>query len=196
MAKAQTMTPEQTTYFAGLVAIEYIDSLGGFGDVKIKKTKATKDLLGAIRFIDMEEYLLIKEWVELLLPKSNKKFSCIVCNKKVSILAAEYRARHCYECKESFTQLARLKTQEVGRQRRLRIRATNNGTITAKKLKKMLEDQEYKCVECKKDITEHKHLDHIKPLARGGKHTIRNVRYLCPKCNMAKHAKLEWKYEG
>jgi 5-methylcytosine-specific restriction endonuclease McrA len=54
-----------------------------------------------------------------------------------------------------------------------------------------MESQHGRCAFCGKNITgkgKH-HLDHIQPLALGGSHTIENLQYLCPACNMRKSAK-------
>ena len=51
------------------------------------------------------------------------------------------------------------------------------------------------CVCCEKEVAGNtsypngKHLDHIKPLSKGGKHVMSNVRYICAFCNNKKNAK-------
>jgi len=49
--------------------------------------------------------------------------------------------------------------------------------------------QKWKCVICTKSILNCFHMDHITPLARGGKHHERNIQLLCPTCNVRKSAK-------
>lgn len=41
-------------------------------------------------------------------------------------------------------------------------------------------------------------LDHIVPLARGGRHALANIQPACKPCNISKHGRLliEWKYSG
>lgn len=74
--------------------------------------------------------------------------------------------------------------------RRCIIRKSYDWTITQKSLIKLLEHQKYKCNICKISIKHKKHLDHIMPLSKWWKHTIFNIQYLCPQCNLKKHAKI------
>ena len=55
-------------------------------------------------------------------------------------------------------------------------------------LEAMLEKQGMKCAnsECGRDISEKRHLDHVFPLSKGGRHIIWNVQWLCPDCNYRK----------
>lgn len=45
------------------------------------------------------------------------------------------------------------------------------------------------CVYCKISISKKSHLDHIMPLALGGKHEAGNLQLLCPSCNLRKSNK-------
>lgn len=45
------------------------------------------------------------------------------------------------------------------------------------------------CVYCKTSISVKSHLDHIMPLALGGKHEPCNLQLLCPSCNLRKSSK-------
>ena len=45
------------------------------------------------------------------------------------------------------------------------------------------------CVFCPADILEKRHVDHIVPLSRGGKHVRENLQILCVRCNCSKGAK-------
>lgn len=78
--------------------------------------------------------------------------------------------------------------KNVNRARRHRIRKSK---ISTTKLLKKLIKQDYKCVYCGEDITEFRHIDHIKALANGGRHTINNIQFLCPHCNLVKGKKTE-----
>lgn len=42
------------------------------------------------------------------------------------------------------------------------------------------------CAYCQTDIRERFHVDHVMPLARGGKHESTNVQLLCASCNLTK----------
>ena len=62
--------------------------------------------------------------------------------------------------------------------------------VTKKDVKKLMQQN---CVYCGSPA---EHLDHVIPIARGGKHSIGNLAPACAFCNMSKGAKLvsEWKH--
>lgn len=72
--------------------------------------------------------------------------------------------------------------------RRAREVATMDGTVTVEAITRLLIKQGYKCLICSINIKDRtlRHLDHIKPISRGGEHTIKNVQWLCKKCNQSK----------
>lgn len=49
--------------------------------------------------------------------------------------------------------------------------------------------QQWRCAICKKSIKNKYHVDHILPLAKGGKHEYENIQLTCPQCNVRKSAK-------
>jgi len=54
---------------------------------------------------------------------------------------------------------------------------------------KILQNQMYKCAECPTKLTDHPknyHIDHIKPLADGGKDVLSNMQALCGTCHTKK----------
>jgi hypothetical protein len=59
------------------------------------------------------------------------------------------------------------------------------GTVSAK-----LKTQNYLCAICKTSVADKYHVDHIFPLAKGGKHEPSNIQILCPSCNVRKAAKI------
>ena len=62
-------------------------------------------------------------------------------------------------------------------------------------VKKKLPSQSYECVYCNTEITAYNsNLDHIIPLARGGKDTESNYQVLCERCNKEKHSKTHEEY--
>lgn len=100
--------------------------------------------------------------------------------KQISIRNQKYYQLH----KEEFIFKAR--------ERKRRIRDTKDGTITKEVLDIMYESQCHKCDYCNGDLDQlGKHLDHILPLNRGGKHTLNNVHWICPRCNLSKNDKTE-----
>lgn len=76
--------------------------------------------------------------------------------------------------------------------RRKETKKTCDKTINFDNAQSILIEQNYKCNYCSKDITEHKtrHLDHIIPVSKWWLHTIKNVQWLCIKCNLSKHNKI------
>lgn len=69
------------------------------------------------------------------------------------------------------------------------------GSYTCDQALGLLEAQNYKCVNCKCCLkTNKKHLDHITPLALGGSNDIKNLQWLCARCNLSKKDKhpIDW----
>lgn len=65
--------------------------------------------------------------------------------------------------------------------------ATGEEKITAKRLWRKLEDQDFKCALTGLDLTpENASLDHIIPFSQGGTNTIGNVHFVVDYVNMAK----------
>ena len=65
-----------------------------------------------------------------------------------------------------------------------------NGTVKNKQ-----EAQQYKCVYCGTDTSVKFHVDHIFPLALGGKHEPDNIQITCPSCNLKKWIKTDFKID-
>ena len=64
------------------------------------------------------------------------------------------------------------------------------GAIDAAVVNFLMHAQRGKCAVCKTSIAGAPyHLDHIKPLARGGTNQRTNLQLLCPPCNLSKSAK-------
>lgn len=49
--------------------------------------------------------------------------------------------------------------------------------------------QNNRCAICRGSIAKASHVDHIMPLARGGRHEASNIQLLCPPCNLAKSSR-------
>lgn len=65
------------------------------------------------------------------------------------------------------------------------------GYHTKADIASMLSRQKYKCAECGASVRlrKNRHVDHIKPLSRGGSNWPSNLQILCPPCNLHKGAK-------
>lgn len=78
------------------------------------------------------------------------------------------------------------------RERKLLKKGVSDGTVTLDAEQTLFELQNGKCDYCNCDLSiVGKHLDHIVPLSKGGIHTINNVHWVCPKCNLSKSDKTE-----
>lgn len=63
------------------------------------------------------------------------------------------------------------------------------GSYSAMDISTLMRLQRQKCAVCHCDISANYHIDHIKPLARGGSNYKSNLQLLCPPCNQVKSAK-------
>lgn len=79
---------------------------------------------------------------------------------------------------------ARAKSQN----RRAKVKG-NGGTLSKGIVQTLMTLQKGKCACCAKSLKDGSHLDHVIPLALGGKNTDDNVQLLTPKCNLSKGAK-------
>lgn len=78
--------------------------------------------------------------------------------------------------------------------RRWAQRKNAKGIHTGDDIRAMLTAQEYTCGYCDCDISDEYHIDHIRPLSRGGRNDPPNLLATCPSCNMSKGDKTleEW----
>jgi len=95
------------------------------------------------------------------------------------------------------TEIGRLVKIRSENKRRYLKKHLSDGTIPGElsypltvELQELLEKQDYRCNNCQCDISDKKHLDHHVPLSKGGTHSINNVVWLCPKCNLSKSNKM------
>lgn len=71
----------------------------------------------------------------------------------------------------------------------LRRKSVKLGRLPRGTVAKLMALQKAKCTICRCSIKGKYHVDHIQPLARGGKHAPENIQLLCPTCNVRKSAK-------
>ena len=62
------------------------------------------------------------------------------------------------------------------------------GSHTSDEIKELIRRQKGKCAYCSKSIRNGYHVDHVKPLARGGSNWITNIAVACARCNTSKGA--------
>lgn len=79
------------------------------------------------------------------------------------------------------------KLKETSRNTRAKRRGAE-GRHTAADLQRIFAGQRGKCAHCRTGIKAGYHVDHIKPLSRGGSNWPRNLQLLCAPCNLRKHA--------
>ena len=127
--------------------------------------------------------------------------------EKVLLAAAKWREGHPSEHKKASAKWIKNNPDKVSAMNR-DWRKRNPGKVTAKwhtrrarkqgsggKLStnirtKLLLKQNNKCAICKTDLRKSgHHLDHVMPLALGGKNEDRNIQLTCPPCNLRKQAK-------
>ena len=68
-------------------------------------------------------------------------------------------------------------------------RRNQSGVVSTNIIEKLKELQQNKCPCCKKPLGDNYHLDHIVPLALGGKHDDSNLQLLIANCNQQKYNK-------
>lgn len=84
----------------------------------------------------------------------------------------------------------KLKTRLWWHKRRALKKSTTDNSVNIKSVQELLESQDNKCKMCSIELTkENRHLDHIKPLCVGGEHSMKNLQWLCAKCNLTKPKK-------
>ncbi len=71
--------------------------------------------------------------------------------------------------------------------RRARLKESSIEPIIKRQIDDLFNKQRGRCAICRGKLAK-RHIDHIKPLSKGGAHAIWNLQLLCPPCNMRKHA--------
>lgn len=81
----------------------------------------------------------------------------------------------------------------AGRARRRNAKTT---IVSAADLRKMLDLQGSRCYYCQEPLAAGMHLEHRTPIIRGGQHTLENLCWSCPTCNLRKGRKTEAEFSA
>jgi len=113
----------------------------------------------------------------------------------------EYRAKNItfvklinLNWKKENLDLVRIYNQNRKAKKRMQVGKISKGIV-----KKLMEMQCGKCINCKTDlINSGHHLDHVMPINLGGMHADENLQLLCPTCNLRKYNKdpIAWANEN
>lgn len=136
---------------------------------------------------------------------------CVRCKNEYQLenfpelsIATDGHNSYCRRCFEELVAeespkvpLQRQKVFKLGIRERLRRRVISlrylarkkqaEGTFTAKDVENLLAQQKYECAYCGADL--HRtgfHVDHVKPLSKGGSNWPSNLACACPSCNTSK----------
>ena len=63
------------------------------------------------------------------------------------------------------------------------------GRVSLGEIEGIGERQWWRCRVCGSSIRHGWHVDHVRALARGGRHEVGNLQLLCPRCNLVKGAR-------
>ena len=89
--------------------------------------------------------------------------------------ARRARCRGCLRAKRSADRAKRRTRILQGAQR-----------VTQEQIEGLRRRQGFACNACGGSVVYHYHVDHVVPLARGGRHVLGNLQILCPPCNLRK----------
>lgn len=95
-----------------------------------------------------------------------------------------------YRRKHSRTELGRKSSAEGARRRRAKARSLPTIPFTREQLEQRVEYYGGKCWICGE--ADYEHMDHVKPISKGGAHMLSNLRPACAACNLSKFNKWPW----
>jgi 5-methylcytosine-specific restriction endonuclease McrA len=73
--------------------------------------------------------------------------------------------------------------------KRRALKKSIGGSFTKKDINLILYKQKNQCVYCNVNISTGFHIDHIKPISKGGDNSKENIQVLCKRCNLSKYNK-------
>jgi len=108
----------------------------------------------------------------------------------------EYLLKYYEEYRSKNKQLCKVRVRRSQQKNPLRIRLqkykrrdrVGDGKVSTKRVKELIVLQSNRCVYCDTELLTY-HVDHIRPLAKGGTNTDDNIQLLCPPCNRKKGIK-------
>lgn len=110
---------------------------------------------------------------------------CIACEKAYK--AAWHQANKLKNKPNNTNPVVRLKNKRLAEQRRRARKRAMPDAVSTDIVAKLLVMQKGRCACCKAKFTDSKYeLDHIEPLAKGGRHADDNLQLLCMHCNRTK----------
>lgn len=88
----------------------------------------------------------------------------------------------------------RYQQENPGKAREHTYRRRINGTVKKGVTDQVITENMFQygritCEKCKEECEANYHIDHIKPISKGGTHEYHNLQVLCAKCNMEKHTR-------
>ena len=136
---------------------------------------------------------------------------CVGCSRSHYERNKEKKAKQYLEIKDQIKERKSARAKEYYRENRERLLAQQKEYYNANKelwnikvhkrraaglpthisvldIRKLRSLQKNKCPACRQELVKF-HIDHIKPLSKGGKHELLNLQLLCPTCNLNKSAK-------
>jgi 5-methylcytosine-specific restriction endonuclease McrA len=145
--------------------------------------------------------ICIKCKIKKSLSEYHKKFDTkdglrSICKKCRIVERAEYWKKNKEILKEKHKRYCK-ENKEIVRASKITYRAKKKnakGKITKSIIKEILKFQDSKCLYCNCDIKNEYHIDHIKPLSKGGNNYRANLCASCPTCNLKKSNKLFWSF--
>lgn len=87
-------------------------------------------------------------------------------------------------------EMTRMHHRVKASRRRTRLAEAGGENYTRQDVELLLTLQRWKCANCATSLKKAFHVDHRIPVAKGGTNDRGNIDLLCPKCNLAKSAKL------
>jgi|DEB0MinimDraft_6_1074348.scaffolds.fasta_scaffold53708_3 5-methylcytosine-specific restriction endonuclease McrA len=81
------------------------------------------------------------------------------------------------------------KVRDIKKNYKFRRRSIESNGMNSAELTEWKNNQEKICFWCLSKCDSEYHIDHIQPLAKGGKHIAENLAISCPGCNLTKNAR-------